>query len=401
MMSGPKCYHYHVDEAALRAQREAARLAAEEARLAATLTRFQQDCSAAIAQFGSAIGDPPDLGAPGNTSKSQGEFERRLTTARATLDERVRAEQQAAMLAALAVAMSGDHPPPAEVDGEAALARVLARVRDQRGAGGSTMAPDELAAAVSRNLARLPAGATGAECQEVKAAAEELLSHAGEPYAEMRLDGLRAAVLGVERAVAERAVREHAVEVALGRLSALESAEARNLIAVVERSGAGRGPLPADLGARVAELEALAATTEERAYVGDVLSITLAELGYEVGPTFESSLDAAGFADVAVPSWRGYGVRVRSASAGGRLTFNVVRGEGDVNPQRDAEVEHAWCDALPEIVQRLARAGIEAERVSAVEAGAQPVQVDPSLPALPATGRARSGRPRELPVDGR
>jgi hypothetical protein len=76
-----------------------------------------------------------------------------------------------------------------------------------------------------------------------------------------------------------------------------------------------------------------------------------------------------------------------------------VRGEGDADPRRDAEVEREWCDDLPEVVHRLARAGVDVERVAAVPAGAQPVQVDPSLPAMPSRTRT-TRRPRERQVDG-
>jgi len=436
-MSGPKSFHYVVDEQALRAQREATRLAAEAARLLAVRKLLRREWAAAAEQYGASVGTAPDLAVPGLDAESQAAFERRLSDARALLSERVRRGAQAAMLAAIAGAIAGGESVDATLDGEAArggdaapealagaigggesvdatldgeaaiggeardgeaaLERAIARVHGDPAAGSEHAA--QLAAAVARNVARLPVGVTDAERARVASIAESVLLRANEPYAEERLDGLRAAVIDVERDVAAREERERAVAAALARLAALGVPAEAEVVALVEGARGGSGPLPAAIETRVREVEAIAARREERAYVSDVLERSLAELGYEVGPGFETTLDADGFADVAVPAWPGYDVRVRSAPAGGRLTFNVVRGEGDVDPRRDAEVEQEWCDALPELVDGLARAGVDVERVAAVPAGAQPVQVDPSLPAI--SGRAGAQRLRERPVQGR
>ena len=140
-MSGPKSYSWTVDHSALRAARESARLAAEASRLNATLRGLQREWRDASEVYGEEMGSAPDIGEPGFTTESQAMFGERLVELRATLTERVGACQQALMLAELAGAIGAGAPVAETVDGEAALARALARVHGDERTGQQQVDP--------------------------------------------------------------------------------------------------------------------------------------------------------------------------------------------------------------------------------------------------------------------
>ena len=119
----------------------------------------------------------------------------------------------------------------------------------------------------------------------------------------------------------------------------------------------------------------------ERAYVLQVATECLEDLGYEVQEGFETALEAGMPAHVRNQNMAGYAVRIR-ADREGQLNFNVVRsGDAGSGPNlRDQEVEDGWCTDLHSLIKGLKEHDVEMAITRAENAGALPVQVVSDLP---------------------
>lgn len=385
-MSGPKCYEYRVDPAVLAAQQEAARLQEQARQLEARRARAVAQHAQAAAELGAAIPAMAALPATGATQASHTALERALEHAEQTLTAAV----QAARFEQFSAVISAGIAAPREKTARAQAAdRLRLRAEEED-------AQAEVRASAARVAARLDLAASADESRRIA----ELVAaiQPNDPQAEARLDLLRAAVAeinGGHRAAADRA---QGVDEALTALAAVSHGDVSAVRARLHTARTGQGPLPAELSARVARLVEEAHAEAERAYVAQALREAFTDLGYDVGEQFTTVLEANGVADIAT-SWEGYRVRVRRQPPGRSVLLNVVRGQGDASAEDDRAVEAAICEAYPHITDQLSASGIRFDRTRALEAGAVRVQVDSTLPAVPAAAERTKSAERERPRD--
>ena len=144
-----------------------------------------------------------------------------------------------------------------------------------------------------------------------------------------------------------------------------------------------------------------------RRYTQQVMSETLAELGYDVESGFSTLFVEGGVAHIQQPGWGDYYVRLRVKPEAGDLNLNVVRvSENRTAPsneqaRRDREMEEEWCAAHGELLERLAGRGIASESLRAHASGELPVPcVQPEAVQRPSRVRGRQStqrlRQREL-----
>ena len=138
-----------------------------------------------------------------------------------------------------------------------------------------------------------------------------------------------------------------------------------------------------------------------RHYTQQVMSETLAELGYEVETGFSTLFVEGGVAHIQQPDWGDYYVRLRVKPDAGDLNLNVVRVSADrttpsnEQARRDREMEEHWCAAHRELLHQLGQRGIASQPLRAHAPGELPVQcVQPD--AVQHARRARVQRTGEL-----
>jgi hypothetical protein len=117
-----------------------------------------------------------------------------------------------------------------------------------------------------------------------------------------------------------------------------------------------------------------------RHYTQQVISETLAELGYGVETGFATLFVEGGVAHIQQPDWGDYYVRLRVKPDAGDLNLNVVRVSEDrtapSNEQArcDREMEEHWCAAHRELLHRLEQRGIASQPLRAHAPGELAVQ---------------------------
>ena len=161
------------------------------------------------------------------------------------------------------------------------------------------------------------------------------------------------------------------------------------------------GPVPAAMAAVAAELDATQdgmraelLTTELRRQVqlhaqnewqaqvlaaqALVLEQSLQDLGYQVEGIESTLFVEGGVAHFRKAHWGDYMVRMRVASGGQTLNFNVVRAVDDVASAeasvQDHLAEDRWCAEFPALTQALAARGMSMQVTRRLEAGELPVQ---------------------------
>ncbi|OJU80554.1 MAG: hypothetical protein BGO11_07475 [Solirubrobacterales bacterium 70-9] len=194
---------------------------------------------------------------------------------------------------------------------------------------------------------------------------------------EQAVDSLRLLVQRANGAVRGRRERERALDDQEARLHGFDGPEAgavRELIAALRGAAV---ELPDDLDRRVGSALELEGRAQEAGYVASELQRALGELGYELGPDFETVLVDQGFTDFSRPEWPGYAVRVRVGGRPPHLDFNVVRGASDRIDQasRDREVETEFCDGQGAVLAKLEKGGILADRTRVVGPGEMPIEI--------------------------
>lgn len=130
------------------------------------------------------------------------------------------------------------------------------------------------------------------------------------------------------------------------------------LSAVVAR----RARLSEVLVAAVREVVTAAMAVADTSFVSAAVADSLLELGYELGPAFDSALVEDGVAHVRRrdPRWSDHGVRVRLDGDGGGLLFHVVRAsDAEASATRDVELEEEWCADLPGLLDGLSTHGVD------------------------------------------
>ncbi len=402
-MSSSVSYAYTVRREALRREQEerAARDACESAR-----RRHQQLREEALALrevWGEAIEVPAAAEAAGASRdvprlrSLQGAVEVQTEAGRARLAAQLTDARVAAIEAGMTrLGAAGSEP----IDAVTALASRRSEA-EKAEEGSEEEAARELEGTIVRLVARLEADAPAEDVARVERATLAAREASGAAARELALDALRVQVQEANGAAAS--ARERAEE--LARLEArLEGCPGPQADAARELLSSLRPrpePLPAGLQAMV---EAALEDGDRRArsgYVAGELGRALAEMGYEVGPEFTTTLAASGRALATRPGWQGYGVAVSCSGDPPRLDLDVVRGEASRADQaaRDLEVEREFCAGRPALLDHLAAAGIDASQSRIVAEGSVELLVEPALFAGEGRDERGAAAPRAREIE--
>ncbi len=375
-MSSAVSYAYRVREEELRRQRELQ--AARDALLAAE-QRYERVRERAADQqrtWGDSISVPDRLASQGGSDdaaqlRSAAE---QLGQTTAAAEKQLDDEVVAARIAAFREGMSAVE---LEASEPVAAAAVLDRPRPRAEEDPKGEEGQEVEETLARLISRLDPGAEGRVAGDVRAAAELVRASGSASGREQGIGALRLLVQEANEAARERRARESFLDRSEARLSGFDGPEAVAARALVAEVRAGTRKLPPDLEATVDAAIEKETRAQEAEYVAEELRSALEGLGYELGPDFATTLVGEGYTQVTRPEWPGYAVRVRTGGRPPCLNFNVVRGGVARTDQkaRDREVEEEFCDRQDKVLERLARAGISAERTRVVEPGEQEMQV--------------------------
>lgn len=387
-MSGPKTVSYHVESAAEREARERAQLVAVLTELRQRAAAHEAEAAAAASEYG-ALGVPA-VAAPA-AARDLAALRRQVATLRGDLDtassrlrEAVTDARRSRLLDAIPAARGEALVAGAALERRASEARETSHAVD-----------------AARVVARLDPDVAAPDATAVLERAGAVAS-APPSAAAAALDQLRLDVQRLNAAAEQARARAAAVAGFRETLAGLESPEVTAALALVDSLGAGAsGVRLEDVERTVSEAAAAAAREADERFAASAVRQSLEELGYDIGPEFETLLVSEGKVDVRRPRWNGYGLRVRSASPAGELRFHVVRAAGhedEGSRRRDTEVEEDFCSELPALVEGLAASGVGARVVADVPPGTLPVPVSAAIPALAAPARDRA---REAPLKER
>jgi hypothetical protein len=245
-----------------------------------------------------------------------------------------------------------------------------------------------------RVAGRLNARAPHAVAEAIQGLIEAIAHESNPSVARRTVDAIRHDVQTAneeaELAAARRAELDE-LAVRVGGSPGPRTDELARAVKALERSAA---PITAAFRAEVESAVAAAEAEAKRTYVLDALQGSLRELGYEVGPEFETRLAERGFADAGRPASPGYAVRVRHVRGAEGLRFTVVRGPGRTQEDRDRAVEQAWCSDLRTVIDRLGTRGVEMDLTEEISPGTMPTMVSEELPAVRSADQGRAGRAR-------
>jgi hypothetical protein len=374
-VSSAVSYEYRVREEELRRRRELQ--AARDALLAAE-QRYERVRARAAEQrqtWGDSVSVPDRLASAAPSEDAvqvrgaAQRFEQSTSAAEKRLDDEVVAARIAAFQEGMSAIKSGASAP---IAAEAALKRTVPALADS----GSEGEEEEVEVAIARLIARLDPAVEDRVVEEVRVAANAVRRATSASGREQGVSALRLSVQEANGDARERRERERLLDRSEARLNGFDGPEAVGARRLVAEIRAGR-EAPVDLEATVDAAIERETRSQEAEYVSEELRSALEGLGYRVGPDFETTLLSEGYTQFSRSEWAGYAVRVRSGGHPPRLNFNVVRGNASRADQeaRDKEVEAEFCDRQPEVIERLAQAGISAERTRVVEPGEKAIQV--------------------------
>ena len=136
-------------------------------------------------------------------------------------------------------------------------------------------------------------------------------------------------------------------------------------------------PLSAELRKASQQL----AKSADDTLAGEIAVEALEKLGYEVEGDFNTLFVEGGMLHFQKAGWGDYYVRMRVDTEESFLNFNMVRaGKADDTRERknkDREMEAAWCNGYPELLDELRELGITCGTMRALEPGAVAVQTVP------------------------
>jgi len=263
-----------------------------------------------------------------------------------------------------------------------------------------------IAARVQRRLDELPSDADPA----VITRAVDLAAQVRRATSQWRADGLLdalSATVEQARAVAARHRADAATrDAAAGQLAALRTslneitgdrvAKLRDHITALSETR----PLavPAGLREQVTAVLTAHQTAQHQLRVTKALREGLLELGYLLGPEFDTQLQATGVAFARTASTP-YGVKFRLEPDATRFTAQVVTPDDRVRSRdEDAAAEQTFCSDLAELLDHARRHGINTRLDIRTPAGAVPVQRVPasSMPAAARTAGRQQLRQERL-----
>lgn len=251
---------------------------------------------------------------------------------------------------------------------------------------------EEVEETLARLIGRLDPGVDDHVVEQAQAAAELIRNTKSVSSREQGIGVLRLRVQEANAEARERRERGRLLDRSEARLSGFDGPEAGAARQLLTEIRAGDREAPADLEAIVDAAIESETRAQEAEYVAEELRGALESLGYKLGPDFATTLLSEGYTQFTRSEWAGYAVRVRSGGRPPHLNFNVIRGGVTRTDQkaRDREVEGEFCDRQVEVVERLARVGISAERTRVVEPGEQEMQVVDGLEEAAVSETSRS-----------
>ncbi len=394
-MSSSVSYAYTVRQEELRRERE--RRAAEDAlRKAAQRYEALRERAAALRDsWGGEIEVPGRLEAATATDTAglraaSEAVQREVESAASRLDAQLREARVATVRAGIAKLGSGEGAP---IEAAAALAE---RRRQRSADPGPEASGEDVEETLARLVGRLDPEADEEGVERVEDSIEAVRAAGTDAGREQAVAALRVCVQTANAGAARAAEQERALDELEERLDGCRGPEAGSARRLLAAARAGSDP-PVDL---VAAVDAAVAVEEHRSkadYVARQLGTVLAEMGYEVGPEFSTTLVAAGEVLVERPAWSGYAVAVSCSGDPAQLEFEVVRGAATRADQaaRDLEVEREFCATRPEILGQLARAGVDASQARIVPEGTAALRVEPGLGAPRRQDATRRAAERE------
>lgn len=390
-MSSAVSYQYRVQEEELRRRRELQ--AARDALLTAE-QRYERLCERAAIQrqsWGDSVTVPDRLASVGASEEAAqlrsaaAQIERTTAAAEKRLGDEVISARIAAFQKGMA---SSDLGVSALIGAEEVLAQPRPEPERER------KDEEEVEETLARLIGRLDPGVEDHVAEQAQAAAELIRNTKSVSSREQGIGALRLHVQEANAEARERRERERLLDRSEARLSGFDGPEAAAARRLLTEIRAGEREAPADLEAIVDAVIESENRTQEAEYVAEELRRALDGLGYRLGPDFATTLLSEGYTQFTRSEWTGYAVRVRSGGRPPHLNFNVVRGGVTRTDQkaRDREVEEEFCDRQTEVLKRLARVGISAERTRVVEPGEQEMQVVEGLEEAAVSETSRTAR---------
>ena len=150
--------------------------------------------------------------------------------------------------------------------------------------------------------------------------------------------------------------------------------------------------LPADLSAQVDQLIAESDADDDRHQVIASMRHALEELGYTLGPEFDTQLESSRGTTIVSGPTAGYGVKVRLEPDRSRFSAQAVKSDAVISStEKDADVERQFCTDFAEIVAMVGADGVALDIDIDVEPGASKVQ-EVAAEHVAASGRRRAQR---------
>jgi hypothetical protein len=261
------------------------------------------------------------------------------------------------------------------------------RAQDQR----AQQRRADLVRRAGAQLARLPADTPDRTRSACEQAVAEIGTTGSEARVRLLLEDLAQRVRRAGQASERAAAARRALQQLAARLEAVTDGSAAGSSQVqAELDAALAEPeptVPDGLAARVAGVVEQADRAHRRRVVAAALSVSLADLGYQVAEGFETVLAGEGVAYAAMPKAEGYGLKVLLDRGQDTIRTQVVRSAAaSPDPSGDAAAEQTFCDEYGTLLGRLRRHGVDPTALAATPPGQVPVQrvTESVLPAAAA-----------------
>jgi hypothetical protein len=374
-LSSSVSYAYRVRQEALRREQE--RRAAEH-RLHSAERRYAELRERALAAqqtWGDSVEVPAALALSRATDTAgmvaaRSEIDRRAVQAEARLKEHV-VDARIAMVTDALARLGGDASEPVSA------AEVLADRKRDRARAAATEEARDVQQLIEHHLRRL-------EGVEADAGASQRIGELAVMVKRARtsndrdkaVDQLRLTIQKAKEAARQAAARRAELDRLESRLDGCGGPDAGAARAVISSLRSSTNPLPAQLRQQVESAVEADRLAQQPEYVTRQLGKIFEELGYDVGPEFETTLTTNRYARIRQPRWPGYGVQV-SVDGDEQLVVNVIRGSAERADQaaRDVEVERDFCHRQPELIEALRSVGIDASQARIAEAGSRRLQI--------------------------
>lgn len=278
--------------------------------------------------------------------------------------------------------------------------RIMANVANST-RGEAALSARERQGHANEVLAQLSPGVPVREVQALAEAAAVVVASAGDAAFAVGLLDLKFKAQRLnERCVQERASSRRAQKL-LDDLHGFSDWRLDGLCDELRRVVAQEIPMRRSLSDEVAAQVATARDLADCRYAAIVLEEELSQLGYSVGPDFQTVLVRGGKLQLTHPEMQEYQVEIEAT--GGQQPFRSVltredTGMGRGREQLDTRMQQTWCEHLAVAFGRAKDRGVFAQVNHHVKAGENPVQVSTGV-KLGQTQKDRVFPTRKRPAD--